>query len=89
VVTLPSADDEAYYQRLEESWPAERASRKKKRRYERKRDRRVEVYVDPHEEPSASRMSKALLAAQRELAQRQREADARAETEPEDHDANG
>jgi len=84
---LPERGDddtrEAYYEQLVESWPAERPSSRKKRAYQRKRERRVEVRAERREQPSTARMSKALLAAQREVAKLQAEADARAESKRE------
>lgn len=80
------AGDDEYYEQLQESWPAPRASRKR-RSYQRKRERRVEVRAERREQPSTARMSKALLAAQREIAKLQAEADARADAAPEAPDA--
>lgn len=77
VSALPPNSD-AYdenYDRLQESWPAERPSRKRRRR-EQRPQRRIVVKATRRAEPDAAHMSKALLAAQRELERRQAEADA-------------
>lgn len=67
-----------FYDELQKSWPRERPSRKRRRReYRRKQDRRVVVSPKRLERPVTSRMSRALLAAQRELAQAQAEKEAR------------
>lgn len=72
---------EEYYDELQERWPEERASRKrpKKRAYRRKEGRRVVVRGQRLNQPDTARMSRALLAAQRELAQAEAEKKARTE----------
>lgn len=76
----PSAagDDElGYYDEVEESWPTERPSRKRaKRVYRRKQAKRVVVRAERLDAPDTSRVSRALLRAQRELARVQAESDA-------------
>lgn len=64
-------DTEAAYEELHEYWP-ERASRK--RAYRRKEHRRIVVKAERLDPTDASRVSKALLAAQRELARAAAEA---------------
>lgn len=77
MVTQPSDD---FYDQVQETWPEERPSRKRvKRAYRRNANRRVVVRSERLPEPDAARMSKALLAAQRELAQAQAERDAHAQ----------
>lgn len=79
-IPLPpgSPDD---YDDLSERWP-ERPSRKRaKRNYRRQSQRRIVVRAERLDLPDAGRMSKALLAAQRELAAAQAEKDARAQEE--------
>lgn len=76
-----SGDD--FYDELQEQWPAERPSRKRrrttaKRAYHRKDGRHVVVRGERLDPPDTVRLSRALLAAQRELAQAQAEAEARA-----------
>lgn len=73
------AADGDRYGELQDSWP-ERPSRKRERRaYRRRQERHVVVEAKPREQTSTSRMSRALLAAQRELAQAQTEKEARAD----------
>lgn len=70
-------NDDNYYERMQESWPDERPSRKRaKRRHRQTPGRRVVVKAERKPEVNASRMSRALLAAQRELAKAQAERDA-------------
>lgn len=65
------------YDALTEQWP-ERPSRKRaKRAYQRKQGRQIVVQAERLDEPNTARMSKALLAAQRELAEAQAEKEAR------------
>lgn len=66
--------DTAYYEQLQEQWPAERPSRKRARG---KRERRITVRAERLEQPDTARMSRALLAAERELAAAKAEAEAR------------
>lgn len=82
VASPPPEDDGSYLDWLEASF-AERPSRKhRKRNYRRKADHRIEVDSRRLATPDASRISKALLQAQRQLAQAQVEADARQQTNP-------
>lgn len=77
--SYPNPDDHdalAAYEELQERWP-ERASRK--RAYRRKDARRTVVRAERLDRPDTERMSKALLAAQRELARAQAERNARAQ----------
>lgn len=77
----PGSPDETYFEELTEHW-SERPSRKRaKRTYRRQRQHDIVVRAERLDEPNLSRMSQALLAAQRELAQAQAEKDARAEEE--------
>lgn len=85
------SDGVEYYEQLQERWPADRPSRKRQRRtkraYQRRQERRIHVRADRLDPPDTARLSRALLAAQRELAQAQAEADARsqaAEEAPDD-----
>lgn len=71
-----------YYEQVQESWPDERPSRKRaRRRYRKTQRRRVVVKAERKQDIDAVRMSRALLAAQRELAQAQAEHDARRQEE--------
>lgn len=80
VATLPLPGDGDPFEELQEQWPQQRPSRRHpKRPYQRKNGRRVVVRSERLAEPDAARMSKALLAAQRELAQAQAERDAQAQ----------
>jgi hypothetical protein len=82
--SYPNSDDRDVYEELQERWPEERPSRKRpKRAYRRKEARRVVVQTERLDPPDTARMSKALLAAQRELARAQAERDARAEASEE------
>jgi hypothetical protein len=75
----------AFYERMQETWPAERPSRKRgKRTYRRQNERRVTVRADRLDQPDAAHLSRALLAAQRELARAEAEAAARRQRKPED-----
>lgn len=68
----------AYFDEMQERWPAERPSRRRaKRAYRRKEGRRIVVRSERLPEPDLTRMSKALLEAQRELGLLQAERDAR------------
>lgn len=68
-----------YYDELAEHWPERPARKRAKRAYQRKQERRVVVRGERLPEPDGSKVSRALLAAQRELAQAQAEKDARAQ----------
>lgn len=70
-------NDDNYYERMQESWPEERPSRKRaKRRHRQTHGRRVVVRAERKPEVDAARVSRALLSAQRELAKAQAERDA-------------
>lgn len=74
-VASPPPDDESYFEYLEASL-AERPSRRRaKRNY--RREGRLHVRSQRLPSPDTVRMSKALLRAQRDLAQAQAEAEAR------------
>jgi hypothetical protein len=75
----PPEDDEAYFEWLEASFGERPSRRKAKRSYQRRSDRRVVVRGERLEQPDVARLSRALLAAQRELGQAQAEAEARQE----------
>lgn len=85
MVAVPSPNpdahdvDAAYYEQLQEHWPDRASRRHPKRAYRRKESRRIVVTTERLDPTDAARMSKALLAAQRELARLQAERDARAE----------
>ncbi|WP_459976065.1 hypothetical protein [Nocardioides pyridinolyticus] len=82
---IPTDGSQDYYEALQAAWPEERPSRKRRRRQFRKAgSRRVVVTSARLEEPDADRMSRALLAAQRELARAQEEKEARAGVRPEE-----
>ena len=70
----PPPDDEQYFEHLEASF-ADRPKRRRKRTY--RRDGRLEVRSERLPAPDTARMSKALIQAQRLLAEAQAEADAR------------
>lgn len=70
--------DADYYERLEARWPEERPSRKRRRRARRQRGQVVVTRAEKLAKPDAERMSRALLAAQRELTRAQADAEARA-----------
>jgi hypothetical protein len=79
---VPAPDDDrsaSYYEELQEQWPERASRRRTKRAYRRKEQRRIVVRGERLDEPDTARMSRALLAAQRELARMQAERDARAE----------
>lgn len=70
-----------YYDGLSEHWP-ERPSRKRaKRVYRRQVERRIVVRSERLDPPDTQRLSRALLRAQRDLAEAQAEKDARAQEE--------
>ncbi|GAA1508636.1 hypothetical protein GCM10009788_11120 [Nocardioides humi] len=74
------ADDEreAYYDEVQERWPAERPSRKRsKRDRQRRGERKVVVRSQRLPAPDTARVSRALLVAQRELAKVEAERAAR------------
>lgn len=73
-VASPPPDDESYFEYLEASF-ADRPKRRQKRRY--RRGGRLHVRSERLPSPDTTRMSKALLRAQRDLAQAQAEAEAR------------
>lgn len=81
-------DSEDFYDELQERWPTERPSRKRrksgrgeaKRSYRRKDGRQVTVRGERLDPPDTARLARALLAAQRELTKAQTEADAQAQT---------
>ena len=69
---------DAYYERLQEAWPSERPSARRQRRaYSRKTRRQVVIRAERLEQPDPVRMSRALIAAQRELVAAQAETAAR------------
>lgn len=74
-----ASDYDGEYDELQQRWPDERPSRKKrvKREYRRRDGREVVVRSERRDEPDTARMSRALLAAQRELAQIEAEQAAR------------
>ncbi len=73
-----SPDPDDYYEALQERWPAERPSRKRaKRPYRRQEERKLHVEARRLETPDTERMSRALLAARRELAKARADAEAR------------
>lgn len=83
-----SADgSDSYYDQLQESWPEERPSRRRQRRTHRRKEER-QVVVEPKRlpRPSTAHISRALLAAQRELAQAQAEKEAQSNQSPEGSD---
>ena len=76
---LPSrSPDDEYYDELGERWP-ERPSRTRaaKRAYQRKQARQVTVRAERRDRTDVPKISKALRAAERDLAARQVENDAR------------
>lgn len=80
VAALPLPGDDDSLAELQERWPDRRASKRAaKRAYQRENGRRIVVRSERLAEPDTARMSKALLAAQRELAQAAAERDARAQ----------
>ena len=79
VNALPLPDDDGYDE-LQERWLEQRPSRKAaKRAYRRKNARQIVVTAERLPQPNTTRMSSALLAAQRELAKAQAERDAEAQ----------
>lgn len=79
---LPEPINEAQADELMERLSVDRPSRRRKRRqYRRSRQRQVRVHGERHEVVDHERMSKALVAAQRELAAAQAEAEARRQAE--------
>lgn len=71
-------DLEEYYDELVERWPAQRPSRRAKRASRRTADRQIVVRAERRDAPDGAHVSRALLAAQRELARLQAENEARA-----------
>lgn len=84
IASPPPEDDEGYLDWLEASF-ADRPSRKRTKRTYR-REQRIHVRSQRLDAPDASRISKALLQAQRQLAQAQAEAEARRQAEQENGD---
>lgn len=84
MVTGPASgvdpDDLAdYYDDLVERWPAERPSRRRAKRASRRSpERQIVVRAERRDMPDTARVSRALLAAQRELARLHAENEARA-----------
>ena len=70
----PGAED--FYDQVQDRWPDERPSRRRRKQRQAK-DKRVVVHAVRREQPDAARMSRALLAAQRELEVLRAEAEAR------------
>lgn len=75
VASPPPEDDESYLDWLEASF-ADRPSRKRAKRTYR-REQRIQVRSQRLPTPDSARMSKALIQAQRQLAQAQAETEAR------------
>jgi hypothetical protein len=81
---LSGSSSEDFYDELQERWPTERPSRKRrkpgefeaKRSYRRKDGRQVTVRGERLDPPDTARLARALLAAQRELAKAQTEVEA-------------
>lgn len=73
--------DDAAYEQLQEVWPAERPSRRRRVKHGRRRrdERQIRVRAERLDPPDTARLSHALLTAQRELAQARAERDARAQ----------
>lgn len=86
MVSGHASDDAAdFYEELQESWPERPSRSRQKRHYRRKQGRRVVVRTERLDPPETAHLSRALLAAQRELARAQAENEARAEQrDPED-----
>lgn len=74
-----------YYDELAERWPERPSRRQAKRTYRRKAERRVVVRSERLAEPDTPRMSRALLAAERELAKARAEQAARAQEDADGH----
>lgn len=77
--SVPPDGRDEYYDELAELWPDRPSRSGAKRAYRRKAERRVVVRSDRLAEPDTSRMSRALLAAERELAKARAEQAARAQ----------
>lgn len=73
---LPSGSPDEYYDDLSEHWPERPARKRATRAYQRKQERRIVVRAERLDPPDTTHMSKALLVAQRELAEAQAEKDA-------------
>lgn len=84
VASPPPEDDDAYLEWLEASF-ADRPSRQRTKRTYR-RGQRIHVRSQRLTAPDAVRMSKALIQAQRQLAQAQAESEARHQAEQENGD---
>lgn len=65
-----------YYDDLARHWPERPARKRARRAYQRKQERRIVLKAERVDPPDTARMSKALLAAQRELARAQAETQA-------------
>ena len=82
MVTGRTQPGDESFEELQERWPQERPSKRHpKRAYRRKSNRQVVIRAERLPEPSTTRMSKALLAAQRELSRLEAERDARNEVD--------
>ncbi|GAB3990709.1 hypothetical protein [Nocardioides marmoraquaticus] len=79
-------DDHAELEQLQAQWPTERPSKRRQRRAQRRKRERgpVTVRAVRRDKPDPERMSHALLAARRGLAEAQAEADARRELASDD-----
>jgi len=86
VASPPPGDDESYLEWLEASFGDEPSRRRAKRTYRRKDEHRIHVRSQRLTAPDASRMSQALLQAQRQLAQAQAETEARQQARKENGD---
>lgn len=88
--TAVASPDEPDVERWETELAKGRATRRHpKRAYRRQHRRRIVVRAERLSEPDVSRLSRALLQAQRELAQAQAEAEAQRQATPEVDGENG